>query len=37
MGEDYYQSVELLDLRQEELSESLFELPDSFKKKPPPA
>ena len=34
MGEDHYQTVELLDLRQEDVSESLFELPDIFKKKP---
>jgi hypothetical protein len=37
MGEDYYQSVELLDLTPGELSESMFQLPDSFRKKPPPA
>lgn len=34
MGEDHYQTVELLDLRPEEISESLFELPDLFRKKP---
>ncbi|HEY6220416.1 MAG TPA: hypothetical protein VIV65_10190 [Gemmatimonadaceae bacterium] len=36
MGEDHYQTVELLDLKQTNVDESLFTLPDIFRKKPAP-
>jgi hypothetical protein len=34
MGEDHYQTVELLDLKSGDLPTSTFALPDSFRKKP---
>ena len=36
MGEDHYQTVELLDLKAADIDESLFTLPDIFKMKPAP-
>ena len=35
MGVDYFQTVELLDLKQGDIDEKLFVLPDEFRKKPP--
>ncbi len=35
MGEEYFQTVELLDLKQGDIDEKLFVLPDEFRKKPP--
>lgn len=35
MAEDYYQTVELLDLKQADIDERQFTLPDEFRKKPP--
>jgi len=35
MGEDYFQTVELLDLKEGEVDERQFVLPDQFRKKPP--
>ena len=35
MGEDYFQTVELLDLAQGDIDEKQFVLPDEFRKKPP--
>jgi hypothetical protein len=35
MGEEYFQTVELLDLKQGDIDEKLFVLPEEFRKKPP--
>jgi hypothetical protein len=35
MGQDDFQTVELLDLKQSDIDEKLFILPDEFRKKPP--
>ena len=35
MGQDYYQTVEVLDLKQGDVDERLFVLPDEFRRKPP--
>lgn len=35
MGEEYLQTVELLDLKQGDVDEKLFVLPEEFRKKPP--
>lgn len=35
MGEEYFQTVELLDLKQGDIDEKLFALPDEFRMKPP--
>jgi hypothetical protein len=35
MGHDYFQTVEILDLKQGDVDEKLFVLPDEFRRKPP--
>jgi hypothetical protein len=36
MGQDYFQTVEILDLKHGDIDEKLFVLPDAYRRKPPP-
>jgi hypothetical protein len=35
MGQDYYQTVEILDLKAADIDEHQFVLPDQYRRKPP--